>query len=94
MSISVSEPSATPRQAASVLRLVASADADVRSVRPGEPGWFEAWQDPSSWECLGSSRRSWADDVIDGWHRRRRASRRRTSGSTALPAGAPALRLV
>ncbi len=94
MSISVSDLSAAPRQAAAVLRLITSPDAEMRSVRPGEPGWFEAWQDRSSWECLGPSRRSWADDVIDRWHRRRRASRRRTSGPTALPAGAPALRLV
>ena len=95
MSISVSDLSAAPRQAAPVLRLISCPDAEMRSVRPGEPGWFEAWQDPSSWECLGpSARRSWADDIIDRWHRRRRASRRRTSGPTALPAGAPALRLV
>ncbi len=75
-------------------RLAVSSSTTARTPRPGEPGWYEAWQDPSSWECLGPSRRSWADDVIDRWRRGRRAARRAASTPTALPAGRPALRLV
>ena len=37
-----------------ILAIVSDGDrpSDPDRPRPGEPGWYEAWQDLSSWDCV------------------------------------------